>query len=118
MFKIRRKRRVKFHIFSCARMDQAKDLRMQRLAFQVLIRAFCRAVDPVSQDRMPDAGHMDADLMRPSGFQFALDIGAVSYTHLDVYKRQVMHGRIRLLSVPSFPLTVEEQQIKLFPPLE
>ena len=46
---------------------------MQRLSLK-LIRAPGRTVYRIPQDRMADGRHVDTDLMRPPGLQFALNI--------------------------------------------
>ncbi len=73
LHKVLRERSIKFHILSGSRMRDPQDLRMQRLALK-LIRTPGRIVYRISQDRMSDGRHVDADLMRPPGLQFALNI--------------------------------------------
>ena len=57
---------------------------MKRLSLQ-LIWTFCRPIYRIPQDRMADAGHVDADLMCAPGLEFALYICVISKAFQDVY---------------------------------
>ena len=60
-------------------MHKAQYHGMKRLPLQV-VRIFTRAVNLIPQKRVPDAGHMHADLMGPPCFQPAFNVGCVPET--------------------------------------
>ena len=70
------KRCVELHVIACGRMSESQNLRVERLSLQPE-GAFCRSVDLISQNRMPDTGHMNADLVRSAGFQLTFNICVV-----------------------------------------
>ena len=74
---------------------------MEELPIQVEVHALVSlAVQRVAHERMVDVAHVDAYLVRAPGVEMALHQGVplvaalglepVSYTHLDVYKRQAL----------------------------
>ena len=77
MDKIRRERSLHLQVLACAGMDDAKRPGVQCLALEPLEGTFGRAVDRVSQQGMPDGGHVDTDLVGPSCLQLALDVGII-----------------------------------------
>ena len=62
------------YMLSCPRVDELQFPRMQALAFQSFLRRRS-SIEAVSQQRMPDACHMDPDLMGSSRLQSAAHMG-------------------------------------------
>lgn len=79
MFKIIRKRCIGFDILTGTGMTETKGHGMKGLSFQAEGR-FPAGIYLIPQKRMPDACHMDADLVGPSGFQNAFYIGIIPET--------------------------------------
>ena len=62
------------HMLTGARMNELQFPRMKALPFQSFFRAGS-TVDAVSEKRMPDAGHVNPNLMRPPCLQTAAHPG-------------------------------------------
>lgn len=50
---------------------------MQSLSLE-FIRTFCRTINLIAQNWMSDTGHMNTDLMCPTGFKLALNVGKIT----------------------------------------
>ena len=76
--KLRRQRRLEGELLACPRMSELEAVSMEKVSAQVSHRGpevFVRkvkgtvaTVENVSNDRVPCAGQMDADLVCPAGF--------------------------------------------------
>ena len=83
MLEIWRQFRFKMHEFARPRMDEAKFSRMKGLAAEIGQRGLSRrrqvlflglvagAIGGIAEQRMAEMGHVDADLVGPSGFKAA-----------------------------------------------
>ena len=86
ILKIRRQRCFELNVLSGCRMHKAKQLCMQTLSCEncgvlLLERILSRAVNRVTEQRMPDVRQMGADLMGTSGNQlyFKQSIDSVGF---------------------------------------